>query len=194
MRNEDEDDDYDRDDASDADDRPTFPIAVKIAGIVWIGFGILEFMGAAFSLATAGMNAGAGGPVGGCCPGLIGVAFLVCGYQTVAGTAKDTRGNGIGSILLGLLQVVVGVAIGVLGLGPKNQGNNDPAVLIVIAIFLGVLGTTLIVAGALALSGRTAYKEWRHAQRPSRRPRRRPRDDEDEDERPRRRPRRDDDD
>jgi hypothetical protein len=56
-------------------------------------------------------------------------------------------------------------------------------VIIIIAVFVGASGCTLILAGTLALVGRGAYREWRAENEPAprRRRRRSPRRDEDDD-------------
>lgn len=186
-------DDDSRDDFEDEDDNeddyvspPTFPAIVKLAGIIWLCVGALSALNMAISFILGGVNkAGLGGGPG-CCPGLIaGVvafAFLHTGYQTVIGKAKDTLGNGIGSIVLGLLQLLGALLIGVGGILAKNQGANGPPeeVFVVIAAIAGVLGTALVAAGILALAGRSQYRVWREANAPRKR-RRRPRRDRDED-------------
>jgi hypothetical protein len=203
-----DDDDYeDEDDLDDrrASGRPSFPGIVRAAGIIWIGVGGLELLNAVANAVMAGMNQNQNpGSVGGvCCAGGIGIAFLVCGIQTVTGKATDTLGNAIGSLALGLLLLGLGVLVGfggaILGANPNANANANglPAVVFVIlGVITSVLGLTLILAGVLALMGRARYKEWRQANFPSSRSRRRrPRDDdEDEDEEPRRRRRDEDED
>lgn len=171
---------------------PPFPPLVMIAGVIWIGFGALGLIGTVVSIGMAGAQAqqgGAGNAGSGCCGGLIAIAFLVCGYQTVKGTARDTLGNGIGSLLLGGLYLLLAGLVGFGGflLGGGNQQNNAKAdeLKVVIAItgaILGVMGMLLVVAGILALAGRSAYREWREASAPPKRRRRRPDRDRDEDE------------
>lgn len=182
------------------DDRPPrdpglarFPGVVTAAGIIWLGAGSLSLLNAMATFALQGQGAGAGTPGGGCCPGIIGIAFLVCGYQTVTGQASDTRGNAIGSLLLGLLQVLAGFAIafaGVLGGGNGGQGAVPQEVLLIVGGVVGLLGGTLMTAGVLALAGRSQYRRWREENVTSPRRRGRPRreereepDDRDDDER-----------
>lgn len=200
MRDDDEYDD--RDDDRDDDGPAPFPLGVRLAGVVWIGFGVLSLINLAVSFAVAGGNRGPGAtPGSGACGALIGVVFLACGYQTVTGTAKDTRGNGIGSIVFGLLQLLVGGAIAVLGVGGANANPGNPAnggpplagVMLITGAVVAAMGVAMITAGVLALVGRRAYLDWRRENAPDeqRRRRRRPRrpdyeDDEYED-RPRRR-------
>jgi hypothetical protein len=185
------------DDSDDFEDEPydrgrvPFPGVVKAAGVIWIGVGSLSLINMMATFALAGQNPGAANPASGCCPGLIGLAFLVCGYQTVTGKATDTLGNGVGSMVLGLLQLGIAALV---GLGGALLGQNGgaqapqalpPVVFLVIAGFVGVLGATLVLAGVLALSGRSAYREWRRENAPQRARRPRRRDERDEpDERP----------
>lgn len=197
------DDDYDdEDDDRGPADRPAFPGIVRLAGIIWIGVGALELLNAAANVVLAGMNQNQNpGTAGGaCCAVGVGIAFLVCGIQTVTGKAKDTLGNSIGSLVLGALILGLAALIGfggaVLGANPNANANGiAPGVFIAIAVFTGLMGLTLLLAGVLALMGRRQYQEWREANTPRKRRRARRRDDEeedDDDDRPRRR--RDDDD
>jgi hypothetical protein len=78
----------------------------------------------------------------GACLGLFGGAFIFVGAQTVRSTAADMLGNGVGSILFGIL-------FG--GLNLTFQG--------------GGAGLALLAAGILALVGRQEYKVWRKARK-----------------------------
>lgn len=186
------DDGYDDEADPDDDDAPAgpvpFPGIVRAAGIIWICVGALELVNAALTLVLAGVNQNPGGASGVCCSGGVGIAFLMCGMQTVTGKAKDTLGNGIGSIALGVLLLGAGVLIGFggafLGANPgANQNGPPPELFIIIGAITAVLGLTLILAGTLALVGRSRYREWREARSPrSRRPRRRRVEDDEEDE------------
>jgi hypothetical protein len=200
-----------RDDYDDEDDRPRrrggaeFPPGVKAAGIIWIGYGILGLIAAVIIFVLAGAAAAQVGPGGApifcvpICYTFFALAFLFVGVQTVKGTAKSTLGNGIGSIIFGVLSLL-GAA------GALIQGGGTPAV--VQGGISVLLGLALLTAGTLALMGKTQYEDWRASQgmarkkRPTQeerdfdedRPKRRRREaDDDEDDRPRRR-RRDEDD
>lgn len=197
MRDDDRDDDrYDDYEDRPGRDGPGFPTGVLAAGIIWIGFGVLGVVGTLFNLVTVGAQA-AGGPqnpgagAGGCCGGLVAIGFLVVGIQTVTGKAKDTSGNGLGSLGLAVLYGGVAIVVGAFGAagalgpppnnppGPPNAGGLQADVWVVAAV-LGFFALLLAVAGVLALSGRSAYRAWRRAEgldRPRRRP---PRDDEDD--------------
>jgi hypothetical protein len=205
MRDEDDyDDEDDLEDDRRASGRPSFPGIVRAAGIIWIGVGAIGLINTIATLALAGANQGPGGPSNVCCGAGIAIAFLLVGFQTVKGTAKDTLGNAIGSIALGLLQLGLAAVIGLggailganAGANPGANANGLPAaVLVVTAVIVGLMGATLILAGILALMGRARYREWRQAHFPSSRSRRRRRDyDDDDDEEPRRRRRDEDDD
>ena len=200
------------DDELETDERVTrnFPGGVMAAGIIWIGIGALQLLGSMFNLASLGANqqAGAQGAPGAssgiCCGFLIGLAFLYCGVQTVTGKAKDTLGNSIGSLLLGTLEVVAGIALAILVGALAGAGGNaqfGAGIAIIIGAIVGIFGSILILAGILGLVGRKGYLDWRAENAPGERNRRRRRrvveeDDEDDEEDPprRRRPRRDDDD
>ncbi|HVK08300.1 MAG TPA: hypothetical protein VM597_05930, partial [Gemmataceae bacterium] len=85
-----------------------FPTGVKIAGIIWIAYGALGILSnvASFALNAGQAAAGGGGNVAGVgCGVLIAIAFLVVGVQTVKGTAPGMMGNGIGSLIFGVLQL-----------------------------------------------------------------------------------------
>jgi hypothetical protein len=142
---------------------PAYPVPVTIAGIAWIVFGalilvnLMVFLLAMFGLAALGQGAEKGAAIGGgACGGLIlglfGAVFLHVGVQSVRGTARDTLGNGIGSILFGLLNMGAGVL--------QVAGGQ-----ILQAGLAFVPGAGLIAAGVLALVGRRDYKAWRRAVR-----------------------------
>lgn len=187
-----------RDDEGDPDgwdDAPRFPGTVLTAGIIWICVGGFALCSAVLNLALAGAaGPQAGGPnpaAGACCPMLIGIAFLVCGFQTVKGTASDTRGNAVGSLLLGGLQMLLSLLFAIVGVG-RNAPNNaaqgiEPIAMLIAAVLVGGLGTALIAGGVLALTGRKQYLAWRKYHKPGRKARRRDGDYEGDDDRPRRR-------
>jgi hypothetical protein len=138
-----------------------FPGTVLTAGVLWIVFGALSVLGVLLLLALAFVVAGAPGPrprgaeaeaAGVVCGlilgGLFGAAFIFVGVQTVRGTAKDTLGNGIGSIIfaaLALLATIFNLAVGQV---PQAVGNLITCV-------------GLMVAGILALVGRADYRAWK---------------------------------
>src|SRR5579862_2628329 len=175
----------DRDDfeETDAGRVPVFPTSVRIAGIVWIVFGSIIILNA---IVSAGLTAGAGGAnganaAGGACgaiiPLLIGIAFIFVGQQTLRGTARDTLGNAIGSLVLGIGPLVCGflAIIGGVALAnapakvPAGEAANiaaiEPGVLMVLGVVNILSGFGLLTAGALALIGRAEYREWRRWKR-----------------------------
>ena len=113
---------------------PRSPKILTAAGIMWIGVGIL------FAL----IGAYAGRQPQGLMTGLLGLAFVICGYQTVRGTARDILGSGIASMVLGLL--ILG---GTTAMGSDTAPGTRNAVVAV--------GTTFFVAGILAFAGQTGY-------------------------------------
>jgi hypothetical protein len=110
------------------------------AGIIWIIVGSMQSL---LAIGMAGLAVIAGraqsqllamGLVLAVVIALVSVAFLYVGVQTVRARARDTLGNGIGSIILGLLAAASGGAT-LAGLG-------------------------LISAGILALVARNDYKDF----------------------------------
>lgn len=124
------------------------PGSVKTAAVLWIVFGGLGVLGQLFSLMSGGFRGT------GIFALAISVAFVIAGIQTISGKARDVLGNGIGSIVLGGLGLLAllfvafsfrGLAVGVILLvGMVNTGG-------------------LVLAGILALNGRSGYREWRAA-------------------------------
>jgi hypothetical protein len=172
-------------------ERAAYPRSVQVAGLFWIGFGCLILLNAAAGLVltfAAGPNQGnaMGGVCSAGCSGLFAVAFLVVGVQTIKGTARDTLGNGIGSIGIGVLNMGAGGIMIAIAMSGAAQTAGFATIAGGISI-LGGIG--LVVAGILALIGRSSYREWREENYPStvraegrRRRKRRRRRDDDEDE------------
>ncbi len=156
-----EDDDYEPD--SEYLLAPPFPGTVTAAGVIWIAFGCLVLLHLAVAVLVtivfaAALPGAAGGAffAGGICVlvfiGLIGAAFLFVGIQSVRGTARDTLGNGVGSILFA---VMIGCYATVLFAGPNS-----------VAAGIGALeAAILLAAGVLALAGGNQYKLWRRAKK-----------------------------
>jgi hypothetical protein len=201
-------DEYDDDDrprrAEYDDDRPArasrsgaeFPTGAKIAGIIWIAFGALGLLSNLVNIAiSAGQGGAGGGPqfAGIGCGILIAAAFLFVGIQTVKGTAASMIGNGIGSLIFGVLQLTCGGVMmaggGIIAAGgggaPPGGGAAGSVAMIIGGITI-VFGLALITAGTLALMNKSAYDEWRAAEGLGKR-RRRTADERDYDDRSRRR-------
>jgi hypothetical protein len=149
------------------EEKPGFPVTVMAAGIFWIVLGAVLVL--ALLIALVGMFIAAQGRqekgevvFGGLCTGLfiglIGGAFIFVGIQTILGSARDTLGNGIGSIIFGVLN-------GGAGLGQVLIREYFQSAISFIC------GVGLLTAGVLALVGRDGYKRWRRARRPGRRKR-----------------------
>jgi hypothetical protein len=145
---------------------PAFPKLVRVAGVIWIVFGCLLLVNGGISL----LLSYAADPGKDLLPGqrmelaayvlaVFGLAFLLVGWQSTQGTAKDTLGNGIGSIGIGLVNGAGGALI---VLGALSRGVQLQAL---VGGFCFLAGLGLLVAGALALMGRDQYKAWRLAQK-----------------------------
>jgi hypothetical protein len=150
-----------------------FPATVYAAGVIWIVFGCVILLNALLTLflAPAPPQAGEDQRPPNTCSVLMGVlfgaVFIHVGLQSVKGPAKDTLGNAVGSILLGLGNGAFGAMMVVGGLAT----GGTVGVVSCVAGGVGVLcGLGLLTAGALALAGRSDYKAWRRAQKAVRAP------------------------
>jgi hypothetical protein len=141
---------------------------VLAAGVIWIVFGSLVLLNFALTMLIllAFTPPELRGPImsGAVCVGLIvalfGGVFIHVGVQSISGTAKDTLGNGIGSIIFGAL--IGGLSlVALLGTAAVRGGNVGGGVLQA-AINL-VVAAALLAAGVLALIGRDGYRAWRRA-------------------------------
>src|SRR5436309_3016592 len=123
-----------------------YPRAVRAAGVIWIVFGGLILLGAAVNLLlTVGRQAGdgataAGGVCGGLFAAFIGGVFVHVGVQSISGTARDTLGNGIGSILFGVLYAAYGLflMVGAVAARANPALAEVRTVLAVVAVIGGV--------------------------------------------------------
>ncbi|MCI0742902.1 MAG: hypothetical protein L0Y72_28060 [Gemmataceae bacterium] len=153
-------DDFDDEPEDEFCREPAYPSQVRTAGIVWIVFGGLILLNLAVLLvllaAVPGQRDKGAAVAGGVCAsvflGLCGGAFIFVGVQNVNGTAADTLGNGIGSIIFGILNWGSAIAHAVAGLYLQTVVN-----------FIG--GGGLLAAGILALVARGDYLDWRRAQK-----------------------------
>jgi hypothetical protein len=154
--------------------RAVYPKGVRVAAIIWMVNGILILLNAVVSFA---LNAGGGNNKGSCgviFGGLIGIAFVAVGSQTLKGTAKDTLGNAVGSLLFGFLVMTCGGIVMTSGIAVATgaaEGSviEQPKAPGIMAIVVGatnlLTGSALLVAGILAIVGRAPYKAWRKAER-----------------------------
>jgi hypothetical protein len=137
---------------------PQRPRSVTAAGFIWIAVGSLILLVLPLLVLMAFLVVGReqfagvliGSVVAALFSALIAGVFLFVGIQTLRGTARDTLGNGIGSIIFGclsLLSCAVRIATGDLLRGVVS--------LIWACMFL--------TAGILALVGRAEYRDWRNA-------------------------------
>jgi uncharacterized membrane protein len=105
---------------------------------------------------------------------LVGAAFILAGFRSISGTAKNTHAYGIGSIILGVPMVLGGILFGLIAVveyvqyvqgGAGHFGQHSfvgPFGFAVAGIFLPV-GAGLLLAGVLAIKGRDQYQAWRRA-------------------------------
>jgi hypothetical protein len=159
-----------REDYSGDEDLPPlgapFPTSVTAAGVIWIVMGSLILLGGVINLLAAVAGGGAA-PAGAQMCGvlliaLFGGAFLMVGVQSVRGTARDTLGNGIGSIIFA---VIVGGAGALVLAGGAIVGGVVGATAMFIAVINLLEAAALLIAGVMALVGREGYKTWQRAER-----------------------------
>jgi hypothetical protein len=112
------------------------------AGWIWILHGAI-----CFAMTPLAIPTGRGSSVGLVLIMGIGAALFYVGIRTVKGRAEDTLGNGIGSIVVGILEN-----------GPPS-GIHAGLTLATLHVF----AWSLILAGLLALIGRDKYKTWRES-------------------------------
>jgi hypothetical protein len=124
-----------------------FPQTVRVAGILWIVFGGLIVPQVVVGLMTSPVSTNV--VLGGCCgvPVLtIGAACVWVGIQTVRGKASSMKGNDTGSIIFGVLNLCLGLAL----------IDHDP----VQGTLSLIAGCGLVTAGLFAMAGRYHYRVW----------------------------------
>lgn len=186
----------------------SLPGIVKAAAIIWILFGCLGILGNIINIVTSAGNAanqpgGIGAALAGpMCGIVVSGVFLMAGINTLKGNARDTLGNGIGSIFFAFLQfglaalMFLGAAFADKAIEEMKKDPNNPqitkeqiqtAATITGGILVGMSGL-LGLAGVLALAGRASYLDYREAGgfATSRRPSLRREEPEDDLDRPRR--------
>ena len=117
------------------------PGAAKAAGIIWVITGALVLLrGLVTLISNLHSLAFALGSIA--IPAIFGIAFISVGVATTRGKAAGTLVNGIGSVVLGSMAVI-------LGLGGMY--------------YFIPLGVALVAAGVLAITARGPYRKWRTA-------------------------------
>jgi hypothetical protein len=127
--------------------KTAFPLSITVAGIIWVAIGV-------FTLGTVIVLSSQTGTIRS--PGAIlgGLFFLYGGFRTTSGATPGTLRSGIASILLGFLWVGAGVIMSTY-LSFRSTG---------MVLLSAGMGGALILAGCLAISGRSSYQRWRDAQ------------------------------
>jgi hypothetical protein len=123
-----------------------FPNSIWWAGMIWSATGVFALLTVAILSLQTGTLRTPGSVLGG-------LLFLYGGVRATTGTTPDTLRTGIASIALGIAWIAAGVLMTNLGLGANGMQ----------LLLSGVMGGALILAGFLALSGRSSYRAWRAA-------------------------------
>jgi len=116
------------------------PGPARVSGWMWLVFSGFMFLGWIATIAMASGDAWIIATV----QVIPAVVIFHIGLQTIRARAKDTLGNGIGSILIGFVS---------FGQVPKSSGSGEGLMILLIALYL-------MLAGILALVGRQQYKKW----------------------------------
>jgi hypothetical protein len=125
--------------------RVAFPPSITWAGMIWATIGVITLlMVVVLSLQIGTIRS----------PGsvLAGFLFLYGGLRATSGTTPGTLRSGIASIVLGFIWVSAGVLFTKSGLGSISS-----------LLISGGSGGALILAGLLAVIGRSSYQKWREA-------------------------------
>ena len=126
--------------------KPAFPTSIMVAGLIWAAIGV-------FTLGTVAVLSSQTGAIRS--PGAImaGLFFLYGGVRTTSGASPGTLRGGIASMLLGFLWIGSGVIM-------SNLDHQSAGKLLLIS---GAAGGALLLAGFLAVIGRSSYQKWREA-------------------------------
>jgi hypothetical protein len=116
---------------------PEVPVMARFAGILWVIYGCLGIVNTVISLT------GSESPKGLFCGSFIAIAFAYVGYQTLKGQAKDTIGNGIGSILLGILVLALVIFL----FSARNNVHLDNRGEYMISVYLAALAAAILFVG-----------------------------------------------
>ena len=148
------------------------PGGVRLAGVLWIVWGLLGVLWPCAGLIGAAADPPARanadivhGPNTGCawpilCGFVLSVAFLIFGIRTVQGSASGLLGPGICSVLLGVVYVAAGALMLVASEAVVRKGFS-PRSVYALGVGQALLGGLLLWAGVLATLGQRAYMEWR---------------------------------
>jgi hypothetical protein len=155
--------DYDGDRYDENDDEgkerkrsTSFPVVVVIAGVVWIGFGLLVMVGTIGRVAqNRGENIQAAPTIG---IGLLGFVYFLTGIKVIRGQMEDLTWAAIGSFVFGVIYCGIGAWL-VAAIERAPKGDQDVGTLIGCAFAVG--GVLLLVAGTFALMGKAQYVYWR---------------------------------
>jgi hypothetical protein len=156
-------------------DPPKYPKNLRTASMIWIIIGVVVPIISLCDLLAGffiAQSAGAGDKAyeilgGGVCRlfivFLVGMVFVSVGRTTLSGKAKDTMGNGVGSIILASLGAIGCAAIIFTGTVILKSGKMPEFGMITIGV--GILNSIMVIllfaAGVLAIVNRDAYKAWR---------------------------------
>lgn len=162
LEDEWEEEDEDEEEEDEDEEITAAPPPIMVASWIWIVTGSLVLLGALVALVAivAGINeVPKDGPQGDMVSAyklgsyiglglmaLFAAVFIHVGIQSIQGLAKDTLGNGIGSLIFGLLQLAAGL---VRAFAQKED--------LVTVVFLVLAGFALIFAGILAIVARQPY-------------------------------------
>jgi hypothetical protein len=139
-----------------------FPAAIRAAGIIWIVVGSLALASMILEIVlhvvvlSKGLVCFDVGFFG--ASALFGIAFLVCGIQTVCGSTRDPLGNGVGSLFFGLMSMARAVFAGI---GMAEGEGVEALIFLFLTLVGGLGGFSLVAAGILAFVGREPYRQWR---------------------------------
>jgi hypothetical protein len=140
------------------------PGTAKTAALIWIVFGALIFfvyVSQLLAYAAFAAHTPDNRPrmvffcLSGCAT-LFAAAFVIVGIQTLLGSAKDTLGNGIGSLFFGLL-----AAAGFLG--ETAPASREDIWDLATFFFRAASVAALLGAGLLALADREKYRFWQRS-------------------------------
>jgi hypothetical protein len=126
--------------------KTAFPTSIMFAGIIWAAIGVL-ILGTVIELSSQIGTVRSPGSI------VAGLFFLYGGFRTTSGATPGTLRSGVASILLGLLWIGSGAIMMNLDLQSADK----------LLLISGAMGGALVLAGILAVIGRSSYQKWRDA-------------------------------